>query len=313
MPPAAPAPGASAPPALPPADQLLNLGLRLALTLAVAFLFQRLLYLAVARFEKLVVRSNERGEHAAQRAHTVGQILRGVVTVVVAGGAVIHALGLFGWDVKPLLAGAGVLGIALGFGAQTLVRDTISGLFILAEDQFSVGDLIEVGGKPATVEAMSLRHTRLRDFNGFVHFVPNGEMKIVVNRSRGWQRVAVDVPVAADQDVEPALEVCRRAADGMNMDPVWRARLMDPIELWGIESLTATEAVLRLVLRARPGPDAPEASRALRQRVHKALSEAGIRFGPSRELTLAGEGGTASRRETAGSEGNAWRSASTTP
>lgn len=285
---AAPTPAATSTSLLPNTEQLFGLGMRLAMTLLVAFLIQRLAFLAVGRFERFLVKAGDRSEHGAQRAETLTQTLRGLITVLVAGGAIIHALDLFGWDVKPLLAGAGVLGIALGFGAQTLVRDTISGAFILAEDQFAVGDLIEINGKPATVEAMNLRYTRLRDFNGFVHFVPNGEMKIVTNRSRGWQRMAVDVPVAADQDVERAVEVCRRVVEDVNADPVWRSRLMDPIELWGLESLTTSEALIRMVIRAKPGPDAPETSRMLRQRVHKALGEAGIRFGASREIMLAG-------------------------
>ena len=284
---AAPTTAGSPPPLFPSSEQLLSLGWRVGITLLVAFIVQRLLFLAVMRFERIMVRVGDRSEHAAKRSATLGQILRGVITVLVAGGAFIHILDLFGWDVKPIQAGAGVLGIALGFGAQALVRDIIAGVFILTEDQFGVGDLIEVNGKPATVEAMSLRYTRLRDFNGFVHFVPNGEMKIVTNRSRGWQRLAVDVPVASDQDVERALDVCRRVVDQINADPVWRARLIDPVELWGLEALTSTEAVIRIVVRAQPGPDAPETSRVLRQRLHKALAEAGIRFGASREITLA--------------------------
>src|SRR6266705_4195962 len=112
-------------------------------------------------------------------------------------GALIHVLAVLGWDVKPLLAGAGLLGVVLGFGAQTLIRDVIAGFFILVENQFSVGELIEVNGNAATVEDLTVRCTRLRDFNGFVHFVPNGEMKIVTNRSRGWTRIAVDLPIAA--------------------------------------------------------------------------------------------------------------------
>jgi small conductance mechanosensitive channel len=105
-----------------------------------------------------------------------------------------------------LLAGAGIVGLAVGFGAQTLVRDVIAGVFILLENQFAVGDIIEIAGKPATVEAVTVRSTTLRDYNGYVHFVPNGEMKIVTNRSRGWNRVFIDVVVAGDQDADRALE-----------------------------------------------------------------------------------------------------------
>jgi small conductance mechanosensitive channel len=178
------------------------------------------------------------------------------------------------------------VGVALGFGAQTLVRDVIAGLFILGENQFSVGDVIEIDGKPAAVEGLSLRSTTLRDFNGYVHFVPNGELKTVTNRSRGWTRLAVDVPVGGDQSLERALDVCRRVVDGMNADPEWKARLLDPVELWGVESLTGPEASIRIVVRARPGSDAAEAARELRYRAHRALTEATVRTALSREIAI---------------------------
>lgn len=272
---------------LPAPEKLAEMVWRLALTVVVAFILQRGLFLVVSRIEKVIRRAGAEAEPARQRARTVGLVLRHFVTTLVAVGALVHALEILGWDVKPLLAGAGIVGVALGFGAQTLVRDVIAGIFLLAEDQYSVGDLIEIGGKVATVEAITLRVTTLRDFNGHVHFVPNGELKVVVNRSRGWQRLAVDVPVGSDQDLDRALDVCRRVAAALNAEAAWRGRLLDPIDVWGIESLGPTEATVRLVLRARPGAAAPETSRELRSRLHRALSEAGLRFSASRETHLA--------------------------
>src|SRR5206468_1199291 len=114
----------------------------------------------------------------------------------------------------------------------------------------------------------------------------NGEMKIVTNRSRGWNRFAVDVLVAADEDLGRALDVCQQVVDGMNADRQWRNRLLDPIELWGVESLVGQEVQVRMVLRARPGPDGPEAARELRRRVHLALAETKIRMRSSREITV---------------------------
>jgi len=177
--------------------------------------------------------------------------------------------------------------VALGFGAQTLVRDIIAGLFILAENQFSVGDLIEINGKPATVEAITVRCTVLRDFNGYVHFVPNGEMKVVINRSRDWNRMAVDVGVPADQDLDVAIEVCRKVAEQLNAEPGWRSRVLDPAEVWGVEFLGSQEARIRIVVRTRPGADGPETTRELRRRVHRALAKAGIRSALARDLTPA--------------------------
>ena len=273
---------------LPAGDVLLTLGFRVALILAVAAALQWLLFVIVRRGERWMVRAGHGGHAVEQRARTLGSMFRSVVAVGVWSVATIRVLDVFGWNVQPILAGAGILGVALGFGAQTLVRDLIAGFFLLVENQFAVGDLIEAGGVTATVEEVTLRFTRLRDFHGYVHYVPNGEMKIVTNRSRGWNRIAVDVLVASDQDLDRALAVCREVVREMNADPAWTSRLLDPIEVWGVESLVGQEVQLRMVLRARPGPDAPEAARELRRRVHLALATAQVRTRSSREVPVAG-------------------------
>ena len=275
---------------IPEPERLLDMGARIGLALVFGFLVQRLLFLLVSRAQRWIERAGHASPHAVQRASTVGQIFRSMFTALVASGVGIYALGVLGWDVRPLLATAGIAGVALGFGAQTVVRDVIAGLFIITEDQFGVGDLIEVNGKAATVEALTVRCTTLRDFHGFVHFVPNGEMKVVVNRSRGWNRLAVDVPIAADQDTERALDVCRRTVDQLNSEPVWRSRLLDDIQVWGVESFAGQEVQIRLVVRAEPGPDAHETARELRRRLHRALVEAGIRLGARSEIGIASAG-----------------------
>ncbi|HET7225753.1 MAG TPA: mechanosensitive ion channel family protein [Candidatus Eisenbacteria bacterium] len=264
-------------PVLPETGKLADMGIRIALTIGFAVLLQQVLKVLIRRGERWIVRAGHGGPEAEQRARTFGQIVRNAAAALVWAFAVVHSLGILGWNVAPLLAGAGILGVALGFGAQYLVRDLIAGFFILIENQFAVGDTIEVSGVAATVEALTLRFTQLRDFNGYVHYVPNGEMKIVTNRSRGWNRVAVDVLIAADQDLDPALAVCREVADSMNQDPEWRRRLLEPVELWGVESLVGQEVQVRLVLRARPGGDAQSAARELRRRLHSRLAEAEVR------------------------------------
>lgn len=274
---------------IPEPDKLAEIGVRLGLTVLAAFAAISVARLVVARVERLIARADPENPSAEQRARTLGQILRNLAIWTIAGVALIHALGILGYDIRPLLAGVGVLGVALGFGAQSLVRDMIAGIMILAENQYSVGDLIEINGKAANVEAVTLRCTTLRDFNGFVHFVPNGEMKVVTNRSRGWNRQAVDVVVASDQDLDRALEVCHRVVAAFNRDPAWSGRLLDPVDVWGIEGLGAAEAQIRMVVRAKPGPDGPEATRELRRRVHRALAEASIRSAPAREV-LVGPG-----------------------
>src|SRR5258706_15717702 len=199
-------------PLIPEGDKLIEIGVSILLTLAGSFLVWQLAIVIVGRIQKWVGRAAGQTEGGEQRAHTLGQIFRNLAAVLIVSGALIHILDVCGWDVKPLLAGAGILGVALGFGAQWLVRDVIAGVFILLEDQFAVGDLIEMDGRAATVEEISVRSTRLRDFNGYVHFVPNGSMKTVTNRSRGWNRLAGDGPIDPHHDVERALEEGRRVA-----------------------------------------------------------------------------------------------------
>ena len=273
-------------PFLPDAETLGDMGIRLAVIWVAALLLDRLVAWLTRYIERLVVRTGGGGTEAAPRARPRGMITRRGARTLLVLGALIRTLVIFGWDVRPLLAGAGLLGVALGFGAQWLVRDIISGIFILIEDQFAVGDLIEVQGRAATVESITLRSTTLRDFNGFVHFVPNGEMKIVVNRSRGWNRIAVDVPIASGQDLDRALEEVNRIVRAMNEETSWRDRLLDPIETWGVETLGPNESQIRLVLRAHPGADGPEAARELRRRVHAALVRSRIRTSAQRDIAI---------------------------
>lgn len=261
--------------------------IRIGLTIVAAWVVQRLAFLVVGRLERwLVVATRQRGE-GVQRARTLGQITRNAVTTVVAGWAVVHGLEILGWDVKPLLVGASILGAALGFGAQWLVRDVIAGAFVLIEDQFAVGDTIEVAGQVGTVEEISLRSTQLRDFQGRVLFVPNGEMKVVVNHSRDWRRQLVDVPVGADQDLDRALAAAASVVAAMNAEAEWRARLLDPVEVAGIERVGPEGAMLRVQARTTPGPDGPAVARELRRRLLHALTEAGVRTAPNREITVS--------------------------
>jgi moderate conductance mechanosensitive channel len=263
---------------LPPTERLGEIGLRLLITFVVAFVLVRLLFLVTNRIERLIERAR-RSPHSTQRARTLGRVLKSTIAVLIGAAALIHALDILGWDVGPLLAGAGVLGVAIGFGAQTLIRDVISGLFILAEDQFGVGDVIELSGVPATVEDIAVRTTTLRDGEGYVHYVPNGEIRSVTNRSRGWNRATVDVILAPDEDVDRALDVCRKVVEEFNADKTWRDRLLDPAEVWGIEALSSDGIRLRISARTLPGADSAFTGRELRRRVHRALLEAGISVG----------------------------------
>ncbi len=266
------------PPALTPDPERVGvLAVRLALTMLAAWVAQRLLFLLVRRGEHWLSRATHASGHGAQRAHTIGQLLRNAVTAMVMAWAAVHALEVLGWDVKPLLVGASILGAALGFGAQFLVRDVIAGTFIFVEDQFVVGDTIEVNGQAATVEAVTLRSTRLRDFQGRELHVPNGEMKIVVNHSRGWNRAVVDLWVAPGQDLTLALRAAETVVEELNGDAAWRELLVEPFAVTGFERAGAEGALLRVVARARPGGDAARLSRELRLRLLQRWKHEGIR------------------------------------
>lgn len=256
---------------------------RLALTALAALVAQRLLFLLVRRGEQWLVRASRGAPaaggpgHGVQRARTIGQLLRNGVTTLVGAWAVVHGLEILGWDVKPLLVGASILGAALGFGAQFFVRDVIAGIFIFIEDQFAVGDTIEVNGIAATVEAVTLRSTRLRDFQGRQLHVPNGEMKMVVNHSRDWSRAVVDLTVAPGQDLDRALRSAEAVAAELNADAAWRELLIEPFAVMGLERAGADGSTLRVVARARPGGDAARLGRELRVRLLQRWRAEGIR------------------------------------
>ena len=262
---------------IPDAEHMGVVLVRLALTALAAWVVQRLLFLLVRRGEQWMIRATRESGHGTQRARTVGQLLKNAVTAMVLVWACVHGLEILGWDVKPLLVGASILGAALGFGAQFLVRDIIAGSFIFIEDQFVVGDTIEVNGKVATVEAVTLRSTRMRDFEGRELHLPNGEMKMVMNLSRGWNRAVVDLTVAPGQDLARALHAAEAVAAELNADPAWRGLMVEPFEVTGFESAGTDGVLLRAVARALPGGDAARLSRELRLRLLQRWKADGIR------------------------------------
>ena len=212
-----------------------------------------------------------------QRAETIGAVLRSIGIAAVWTVAVMAILSQVGVDAGPLIAGAGILGVALGFGAQNLVRDFLSGVFMLIEDQYGVGDVIDVGHASGQVEAVSLRSTRLRDVDGTLWHVPNGEIRRVGNKSQGWSRALLDVEVPLEVDIAAAMAVIERAADGLWRDKAggWSQLILEEPEVWGAETLTQTGVAIRVVVKTRP-LEQWKVARQLRARIKKALDEAGI-------------------------------------
>jgi small conductance mechanosensitive channel len=215
------------------------------------------------------------GERRRQRSKALGSILRNAASVLIFGIAAVTIAGDLGLNLAPVLASAGVLGLAIGFGAQSLVRDFLSGIFMLLEDQYGVGDVIDAGDATGTVEAVSLRVTRLRDVNGVVWHVRNGTINRIGNESQGWARAVVDFPVAYDQDLPEVRQTMKDTADQMWQEPRWHDVIMEDPEVWGVESVSSDAIVMRLVARTLPLRQW-EVARELRERLKNALASASV-------------------------------------
>jgi len=216
---------------------------------------------------------------ATMRTETVGGVLRSVSTVVIFSIAFMLIVGQLGVQLGPLLAGAGIVGVALGFGAQSLVKDFLSGIFILLEDQYGVGDLIDLGeeSKPirGRVESITLRVTRLRDVYGTVWYVPNGEIRAVGNKSQEWARSIIDIGVAHETDIDHASAVIKQVADELRHEDRWSSEILEEPEVWGVQGFTTDAVALRLAVKTQPGRQ-PEVSQELRTRIKKAFDQKGI-------------------------------------
>ncbi|MGY6501270.1 MAG: mechanosensitive ion channel family protein [Acidimicrobiales bacterium] len=257
------------------ADVLLARPLKIALILLVAWVVNRLVRRGIRRFTArladpdistlgaigrmgkytptMLATTTQVNVRASARAETLSGVLRSVATVFIWGMAILMVLGELAINLGPLIAGAGVAGVALGFGAQSLVKDFLSGIFMLIEDQYGVGDVVDVGEAIGVVEGMTLRSTRLRALDGAVWHVPNGEIARVGNMSQQWSRALLDVEVAYGTDLTHAREVIARVADEVYQDPAWRGIILEAPEIWGVEALAADGIAIRLVLKTRPG------------------------------------------------------------
>ncbi|MEW6687997.1 MAG: mechanosensitive ion channel family protein [Pseudomonadota bacterium] len=222
----------------------LRSALNVLVILALAWIALAVVNRGVRRFREYM-ETRTRSYEDAQRVGTLCRAFRylgSVVILIVAAMLVLNELGI---SIAPILATAGVAGIAIGFGAQSLVKDYFSGLFILLEDQIRQGDVVQVAGIGGLVEEVTLRYVRLRDFEGHVHFVPNGEIKIVTNRTRDYAQALIEVGVAYREDTDEALEVMREVGHGMRGDAEWRDRILEDVEIVGVERWADSAVVLR--------------------------------------------------------------------
>ena len=220
-----------------------------------------------------------------QRIQTLARVFRnttGIVIAIVAGTLVLDALGV---SVAPILATAGVAGVAIGFGAQSLIKDYFTGFFLLLEDQVRQGDVVEVAGRGGLVEEVTLRYVRLRDMDGHVHYVPNGEIKLVTNRTRSYATPVVDVGIAYREDPDEVLGLMQQAAAELRADPAWKDRIVEDLEVIGVDRWEDSALVLRARFKVVPAIQQWNVKREYLKRLKKLFDARGIEI-PFPHLTV---------------------------
>ncbi|WOX24338.1 mechanosensitive ion channel family protein [Streptomyces solicathayae] len=267
----------------------LNTGLRILLILLVAFLLRMAVRRALTKLIERMNRSAQAVEGTAlggllvnaerrrQRSEAIGSVLRSVASFLILGTAGLMILGAFAIDLAPLLASAGVAGVAIGFGARNLVTDFLSGVFMILEDQYGVGDSVDAGVASGEVVEVGLRVTKLRGDNGEIWYVRNGEIKRIGNLSQGWATAAVDVTVRPTEDLDKINSIIVEVADGLAKDEPWNERLWGPVEVLGLNEVLLDSMTIRVSAKTMPGK-ALGVERELRWRIKRALDAAGIRI-----------------------------------
>lgn len=261
--------------------------LRIALILTLTVIVIELINRFVPKLREAIASRCDCAEES-QRVRTLSRAVRYTLTVVVSVVGVLLVLGEIGISLAPILGAAGVVGIAIGFGAQSLVKDYFAGFFLLLENQIRLGDVVEVAGKAGVVEEVTLRYLRLRDYSGNVHFVPNGNVTVVTNMSFGFAYAVADIGVAYGEDLDRVIAVIRDVGNGMRADPAFSARLLDGIEIAGVETWAASSIVIRSRIKVAP-LEQWNVRREFLRRLKQAFDGAGIEIPfPHLKLVAAG-------------------------
>ena len=265
------------------AKALATQALRILVILLLAWAAQALAARLIRVFRE-VMRRRTGGEELA-RIETLARVFRNAAAVVIVLVAGMLVLGELGISVAPILATAGVAGIAIGFGAQSLIKDYFNGFFLLLDDQLRQGDVVEVAGKGGLVEEVTLRFVRLRDFDGHVHYVPNGEIKVVTNRTRGFAQAVIEVGIAYRNDPDEAFAAMREVAEAMRAEPDWARRIAEPLEVIGVERWADSAVILRARLKVAPPLEQWSVRREFLKRLKRAFDARGIEI-PFPHLTV---------------------------
>ena len=247
-------------------------GVKILVIVVASYVVVRVVSLISVRLEKLIDKEDSEG---VKRARTLGKILYSAAFVAVGGVALLMVLKELEMDIRPLLAAAGIGGLAIGFGAQHLVRDIISGFFIFLENQFRIGDVIEAAGVSGLVESMNLRVTVLRDLEGKVHSIPNGEIKVVTNLTKGWSRFVMDIGVSYKEDIDKVIDTLKSVGEELGRDERYAPDILEPLEILGVDAFRESQVVIKIMLKTKPLKQW-EVGRELRRRIKKGFDQNGI-------------------------------------
>jgi len=231
------------------------------------------------------VREQKKGDKEfGKRSDTLNSIFRNLWTIIICSIAVIIILSEIGIDIGPILATAGVLGLAIGFGAQSLVKDLISGFFILMEDQYRVGDVIQIGDKAGVVEKMTLKLTILRDLAGNVHFISNGDIDVVTNMTKGYSRYVFEIGVAYRENVDEVMKIMKQVDEDLRADPDYTDDIIEPLEIFGLDKFADSAIIIKARITTEPIKQW-RVGREYNRRLKKAFDENDIEI-PFPHLTL---------------------------
>lgn len=253
--------------------------LRIALVVAAGYVGVRLVRAGLRRLEAILIRAGEATETVPgatrKRVTTLVGLLQTLAHVVVWAVVGVVSLDQIGVDITPILAGAGIIGLAVGFGAQNLVRDLISGFFLVLENQVRVGDVAIVNGTGGLVEAITFRTTVLRDLAGVVHVFPNGTINTLSNMTKGWSGYVIDVGVAYKEDTDRVVQVMREVAEELRQDPAYAYRILEPMEVFGVDDFGESEVTIKARFKTLP-IEQWNVGREYRRRLKKAFDARGI-------------------------------------
>ena len=266
--------------------------LRIVLVLAIGYVAIRFVRLGLREVERVMIVASDKPDQesgvAAKRAATLTGILRTIALSALWAIIIIESLQVAGLDIAPILAGAGILGLAVGFGAQHLVRDLMSGFFIILEDQIRLGDVAVINGTGGQVETITFRTISLRDFSGVVHIFPNGGITSLSNMTKDWSAFVLDMGVAYREDTDRVVEVMRAVGEALRQDQDFSALILEPIEIVGVENFADSAVTIRARIKTKP-IEQWKVGREYRRRLKKAFDAQGIEIPfPMRNLVMGG-------------------------